>query len=128
MSDTLERKTTQTPIPDLSLFMLRLMGIVLVVELAALMLGISFFLIAKGLVFGVLWLAPYWQPAGNILSKITQNAFPLPVATIRKIAWHSAIILVVKIAVAVGIVALGLTVLFQRGFCGQNLICLALTH
>jgi hypothetical protein len=128
MTDTLERNTAQAPTTDFSLFMLRLMGIMLVFAFLSLPLGIAFLIIAQGLIHSLIWLGLFWKPAGNILTKITGVAYPFPVFSIATIGVWRAISLTMHMAIAVALVAVGLAVLYQRGFCGQNFICMAINR
>ena len=94
---------------DMSRAVLRLIGITLLLEVFSLLLGVAFFAMMHGLVFGILWLAPYWDFARKIVTRTVGPLFPSPYVSIR-VQTHLFLSII----------------LF--GFCGQNLICLALSH
>ena len=101
-------------------------GIYLLAELVLFLLGISFVLIVNGLVFALLRSAPYWMSPSNFLYRYLpksireQGGFPIP------LTWWRVPILVIIIAVRLSMVVLGFWLLFNDGFCTQNLICLLL--
>ncbi len=109
---------------DSKLF-LRLMVTLAIVELGSLALGITFFLIAHGLIFGVLWFVLYWEPAYRVYVRLLR--IPETQFTRAPIPWWRAIVLGVKALVVLSFLCLGIRILAANGFLGQNLIYAILT-
>lgn len=103
---------------------LRLWGFLLLVDVIALMFGIAFLLIAHGLMMGIIRQAHHWQPAYRFCKRVAD--FPVASSTRGPITILGAVHSVISIALTVALVGFGIWILFKVGFCGQNLICMAL--
>jgi len=125
-------KDTQKPAefsnPDISRKLLRVMGMVIVVDLLTLLAGISFFMIIHGIVFAVFWLAPYWKFPRSIFFKVSGFPDKFQLVKKRRITWWQAIILVLKVLTILAFLGSGLWLLVRSGFYGQNLIWLTLNN
>jgi len=120
-----KQKPTPLPQTDLARGLLRLMGISLLFEFSALLLGIAILLIAHAVVFGILWLVLYWAFAQYIFVKITGLNKP---STQLPINLWQIINMVLKTAIVMAFLGLGFWVLFHKGFTGQNLIWMISHH
>ena len=111
--------------PDVGLGILRFMGILLLVDIIALVLGVAFFLIAHGIAMTTLRLAVHWQPAHRLVKRLalgtSTSGTAAPLTTISKVS------LLISIAIRVSLISLGVWLLFDLGFLGQNIIWIA-TH
>jgi hypothetical protein len=96
--------------------------------LAVLVLGLAFFILCLGVWHGVTRLGIYWRPAYRALAGLEGISLdpdepawrfaPIPGQRIPLAAIHATI--------SLGLVMFAVWLLFRTGFCGQNLICLAL--
>lgn len=87
-------------------------------------LGLAFILIVQGLVFGFLWLAPYWSVTYQLLRK--KLYFPsvnLQVTNIP-ITWWRIPLIGVKVLISFAMIYFGFKILFAQGFLQQNLLWL----
>jgi hypothetical protein len=100
--------------------LLRLIVIVLVLELGSLILGIAFFVMLHGLIFGIVWFIPYWEPAHRVYTSILH----LPPNQFRRtpIPWWRAILLGIKAAIVLYCLYAGIWILITHGFLDQNFI------
>jgi hypothetical protein len=120
-----EQKPDNLQKTDISKSLLRLMGIMVLLDVSALVAGISFFMIVHGALLGIRWSAPYWKFSRNIFVKA--SGFPETNILLNKnqITWWQGINLLLKAVTVVALLILGLWILVRNGFCGQNFICLA---
>ncbi len=120
-----EQKPDNLQKADISKSMLRLMSITILLDVSALVAGISFFMIVHGVLIGIRWSAPYWKFTRNIFVKTT--GFPETNILLNKnqITWWRGINLLLKAITVVLYLVFGLWFLVHNGFCGQNIICLA---
>jgi hypothetical protein len=95
-------------------------------EFGALLLGIAFFIIIHGVIFGVAWLVPFWKPAFTAYTKALGikdiDFIPLP------IRWWQAIMLAIKMTVVLFFFYFGIKFLLTKGFLDQNFIYLICSH
>ena len=98
----------------------RLWIIVVVLELSAMALGIAFFLMVHGLIFGIAWFVPFWEPAHRIYSKVLNTQASEFVRA--PIPWWRVILLIVKALLVLFFFYLGIKYLMEDGFLGQNII------
>jgi hypothetical protein len=100
--------------------LLKMMGGFLLLDLFALALGFSFFMIMHGILTTLARSAAYWSPANKLMFHLTGiSKDPIPLN-----GYHSFRLFVWLILLLVYIVA-GTWILFKVGFCNQNLICLS---
>ena len=118
-----EQKLDNLQKADISKSLLRLMGIIILLDASALAAGISFFMIIHGALLGIRWSAPYWKFTRNIFVKAT--GFPEKNILLNKnqIASRQGINLLFKAVTVVLFFILGAWILIRNGFCGQNLMC-----
>jgi hypothetical protein len=88
------------------------------------LLGLSFVLIVIGLIFGFLWLAPYWSVTYQLLRKKLSYPTVNPQVTSIPITWWRIPIISIKVFVSLTMLYYGLKVLFTQGFLHQNLLWL----
>lgn len=110
--------------PNMARALLRGVGIVLLVEVSALLAGIAFFLIIHGLVFAVLFLAPYSAFVRRLFGKVFGSPFRLPV--VNKLTWWQWVDFLLKMSIAIASIGSGIWALVRFGFYGQNFIYLAI--
>lgn len=104
--------------------LLRLVGVAIVLDVAAFIVGISFFMIVHGLLLGIRWSAPHWKFTRDIFVRVTGFSETNILISKEQAGWLSRINLFLKAVTVVVFLVLGLWILIQNGFCGQNLICL----
>jgi hypothetical protein len=91
-----------------------------VLEFSALALGIAFFLLVHGVIFGIIWFAFYWEPAYRIYTRVVNIEstrfikLPLP--------WWRIILLCIKGLLVLLFFYIGVKVILDNGLLGQNLI------
>ena len=88
------------------------------------LLGFAFILIIQGLVFGFLWLAPYWSVTYQFLRKKLNFPSVNPQVTNIPITWWRIPIIGVKVFFSLAMIYYGLKILFAQGFLHQNLLWL----
>jgi hypothetical protein len=111
--------------PDSGRGILRFMGFVLLIEVIALILGFAFFLIANGLIWGIMRLAVVWQPSQRVFRRVVLGYSESGTATsLNALSIASLFILIVLRASLIG---LGTWLLVSNGFWRQNIIWIA-TH
>ena len=110
--------------PDTVKSLLQLVGIVVILDVTAFIAGISFFMIVHGTLLGIRWSAPYWKFSRDIFVKVTGFPETNILLSKKQAGWWSRISLLLRAATVITFLALGLWLLIQKGFCGQNLICL----
>ena len=120
-----EQKTDTIQKTDISKSLLRLIGIMVLLDVSALVAGISFFMIVHGALLGIRWSAPYWKFTRNIFVKVSGFPETNILLNNNQITWRQGINLLVKAATVVAFLILGVLILVRNGFCGQNFICLA---
>ncbi len=107
---------------------LRVLKTLISFQMGALVLGFAFSFMAMGISIGILSFFMYWQPAYDVFVALAKlDSAPAKLAR-PWLPWWQIPLLVIKAAMSIGLIAAGLRVLFQAGFCGQNLICLLLRH
>lgn len=96
--------------------------------LFSLLLGVSFFLISQGLLFGVLWFAPNNEQAYKLLC-ILLNKQNQDVKFIRlPIPRYRYFILIIKAILILYAIYLGFCILVTNGFLQQNVIYMIFHH
>jgi hypothetical protein len=120
-----EQKPDNLQKAEISKSLLRLIGIMVLLDVSALVAGIAFFMIVHGALLGIRWSAPYWKFTRNIFVKA--SGFPETNILLNKnqITWWQGINLLLKAATVFAFLILGLWILVRNGFCEQNFICLA---
>ena len=88
------------------------------------LLGFAFILIIQGLVFGFVWLAPYWSVTYQLLRKKLNLPSVNPQATNIPITWWRIPIIAVQGLLSLAMIYYGLKRLFSQGFLHQNLLWL----
>ena len=88
------------------------------------LLGFAFILIIQGLVFGFVWLAPYWSVTYQLLRKKLNLPSVNPQATNIPITWWRIPIIAVQGLLSLAMIYYGLKILFAQGFLHQNLLWL----
>ena len=111
--------------PDIGRGILRAWGFLLLVDVIALVLGIAFLLIAHSIAMGTLRLGVHWQPAHRLVKHLAFG--PSTSGTAAPLTTLGVVCLFISIAVRALMIGLGVWLLFDFGFWGQNLIWLA-TH
>ena len=105
------------------LAILRIVVAFLVLHAIGFILGQAFIIILIVSSFALLWLFPYWQPAYNLIHKISGARDVSPILTKRHLRWWKYISLGLRLAFVVYAVLYGIKILFEKGFCGQSFIC-----
>jgi hypothetical protein len=98
---------------------------IVLLEIFAILAGVSFFMIVHGLLYGIYWTAPYWKFTRTLLVKVTGFSETHRFIKTQQITWQRAIFLFPKVIILLAFLVFGLWLLFHDGFCGQNLFCLA---
>jgi hypothetical protein len=65
------------------------------------------------LFLGIMWLAPYWQPAYSIVHKIMGNREILPTLPKYQWKWWHYIPILIKVILLLAVLRFGLQLLFQ---------------
>jgi hypothetical protein len=103
---------------------MRLIIPIIIVGLISLAFGFAFMLIVNGIAFTILRLALYWQPAYSFYI----NAARLSDAPEQIPKLHltpgDIFYLFIRLTPYLFSICAGLWLLFELGFCGQNLICI----
>jgi hypothetical protein len=111
--------------PDIGRGILRVMGLLLLVDIISLMLGVAFFLIAHGIVWGIILSSVRWQPANRLVRLLV---FGLSTSgTAIRLTLISTVPFFISIALRASLIGVGVWFLVDSGFWGQNLIWIA-TH
>ena len=103
-------------------------GSVVLLDVLALILGWAFFLIVHGLMYSIIWLAPYWSYARKVFVKFTGLPDTIPLIAKNPLTCWSLVVFAIKAITLILFFILGLWGLFRNGFCGQNFICLAMSN
>jgi hypothetical protein len=90
----------------------------------SLLLGFSFFLIAHGLIFGFLWLSPYWPPAFAFSKRYLLFPHGNVEAKSIPVTWWRIPTILLKGGLSLAMICAGFLVLFTRGFLAQNILWL----
>jgi hypothetical protein len=104
--------------------LLKLLGVVLLVEAVVLTAGVAFLLILHGFVFALFLSARYWKPAYGLLAWALPLGIQVSEFAPIPMTWWRAPLFIVNMTVRLGMIGVGMWILFRAGFCGQNFICL----
>ena len=105
------------------LTLLRLVGNIMIIHIIAFIFGIGIFVIILSLTLSLLWFFPYWQPAYSVMYKICGNKNVSPILLKPKFPKWKYISISLRLAVVIYLIYVGLSMLFNSGFCAQSLIC-----
>jgi hypothetical protein len=96
----------------------------ILILLATSLLGISFMLMAQGVLLVSFSLANFWKPAFIFTSKIVGfNDTDVEFSTLS-LKWWQIPIWLIRIGARVMLIGVGVWVIIRYGFCGQNFICM----
>ena len=101
---------------------LRLTGAIILVQLTSLILGFHIFVITMGLIFGLLWIFPYWQFAYSIIHKISKASIS-PSLVKPDFPWWNYMALVVRLSFAAYLIYFGISSILKFGFYEQSWFC-----
>ena len=104
--------------------LLKRLGVVLLAEAVILAAGVAFLLILHGLVFALILSARYWRPPFDLWVRVLRDPEYAWVFTPVPMTWWRVLFFIVNMTVRLGMIAVGLWIIFKVGFCGQNFICL----
>jgi hypothetical protein len=95
---------------------------------AVLLLGLAFFILCLGLSHGVTRLGIYWRPAYRALARLEGISLDpaQPVWRYAPIPGYRIPLAAIHAAISVALVVFAVWLFLRTGFCGQNLLCLAL--
>ena len=111
--------------PDIGRGILRAWGFLLLVDIVASVLGIAFLLIAHSTAMGIVGLSAHWQPAHRLVRRLVLGS-PTSGTTVR-LTLFGTLPFLILIGVRALMIGLGVWLLFDLGFWGQNFIWIA-TH
>lgn len=103
--------------------LLRLVGIIS----ATLLLGISFMLVAQGIIFGILRLSPYFWVAYRPIAVLAGIEYHPEQFKPIEIKWFHFLSILFGLIPSLVLIGAGIWTFLNFGVCGQNLICLILT-
>jgi hypothetical protein len=99
---------------------LKIMGIVLIIDIISILIGFDVFIIVQGIMIGLRRLAFYWPTTYKVLfeGKNNNNNKVISVGNI----W-TTILSIIQLIVSMLFIIIGLYLIIRNGFCSQNLFC-----
>jgi hypothetical protein len=105
---------------------MRLIIPIIIIGMIALALGFAFMLIVNGIAFTILRLALYWQPAYSLYTNATRLSDVPEQIPKHHLTRGDIFYLFIRLTPYLFSICAGIWLLFELGFCGQNLICMLL--
>ena len=120
---TKRKKQTRQPVEPVAIrSLLRTLGIIFAIDVALLLLGIAFFVIAAGVQLIIRSSAPYWLPAHRLMDFLLGSP-PSATLALSSIHGRAVVRLIALITLAVLMILFGIFLLARGGLCAQNLFC-----
>lgn len=131
--ETIQQETEENQTPSMlryftrskyvSKYLLRLLVRTMATILAALVFGFAFAIIVQGAIITLYLLATFWEPAFRFIAWFVSLEERVDAYIPLRVKWWQAPVWILQITIFSMLIAAGIWILIQQGFCSQSLLC-----